>query len=88
MANINGKFMDNNIRFTLANTSANRWFNIRLETLGGIMIWLTATFAVMQNGRAENQAAFAATMGLLLSYTLNIKNLLGGARRQASLAEN
>ncbi|GLT85719.1 hypothetical protein SLE2022_038990 [Rubroshorea leprosula] len=88
MANINGKFMDNNIRFTLANTSANRWFNIRLETLGGIMIWLTATFAVMQNGKAENQAAFAATMGLLLSYTLNIKNLLGGARRQGSLAEN
>ncbi|GKV32073.1 hypothetical protein SLEP1_g40704 [Rubroshorea leprosula] len=88
MANINGKFMDNNIRFTLANTSANHWFNIRLETLGGIMIWLTATFAVMQNGRAENQAAFAATMGLLLSYTLNIKNLLGGARRQGSLAEN
>lgn len=88
MANINGKSMDNNIRFTLVNTSSNRWLTIRLETLGGIMIWMTATFAVMQNGRGENQAAFAATMGLLLSYTLNITNLLSGVLRQASRAEN
>lgn len=88
MVNINGKSMDNNIRFTLANTSTNRWLTIRLESLGGIMIWLTATFAVMQNGSAENQAAFAATMGLLLSYTLNITTLLSGVLRQASRAEN
>ncbi|KAI9198190.1 hypothetical protein LWI28_011687 [Acer negundo] len=88
MANINGKSMDNNIRFTLANTSSNRWLTIRLETLGGLMIWLTATFAVLQSGRMENQAAFASTMGLLLSYTLNITSLLSGVLRQASRAEN
>ncbi|KAK1568814.1 hypothetical protein Q3G72_029144 [Acer saccharum] len=88
MANINGKTMDNNIRFTLANTSSNRWLTIRLETLGGLMIWLTATFAVLQSGRTENQAAFASTMGLLLSYTLNITSLLSGVLRQASRAEN
>lgn len=88
MANINGKAMDNNIRFTLVNMSANRWLAIRLETLGGIMIWFTATFAVMQNGRAENQQAFASTMGLLLSYALNITGLLTGVLRLASLAEN
>ncbi|XP_068657301.1 ABC transporter C family member 2-like [Aristolochia californica] len=88
MASINGKSMDNNVRFTLANMSANRWLGIRLETLGGIMIWLTATFAVMQNHRAENQMVFAATMGLLLSYALNITNLLTGVLRLASLAEN
>ncbi|XP_057494162.1 ABC transporter C family member 2-like isoform X1 [Actinidia eriantha] len=88
MANINGKSMDNNIRFTLVNMSANRWLAIRLETLGGVMIWLTATFAVMQNGRAENQEAFASTMGLLLSYALNITGLLTGVLRLASLAEN
>ncbi|KAF3485182.1 hypothetical protein F2Q69_00053759 [Brassica cretica] len=78
MAKINGKSMDNNIRFTLANTSSNRWLTIRLETLGGVMIWLTATFAVLRNGNAENQAGFASTMGLLLSYTLNITSLLSG----------
>lgn len=88
MAGINGKSMDNNVRFTLVNMSANRWLAIRLETIGGLMIWLTATFAVMQNGRAENQEAFASTMGLLLSYALNITGLLTGVLRLASLAEN
>lgn len=88
MADINGKSMDNNIRFTLVNMSGNRWLAIRLETMGGLMIWLTASFAVLQNGRAENQEAFASTMGLLLSYTLNITGLLTGVLRLASLAEN
>jgi ABC-type multidrug transport system fused ATPase/permease subunit len=88
MAKINGDSMDNNIRFTLVNMSGNRWLAIRLETLGGLMIWLTATFAVMQNGRAENQQAFASTMGLLLSYALNITSLLTAVLRLASLAEN
>ncbi|XP_017970733.1 PREDICTED: ABC transporter C family member 12 isoform X2 [Theobroma cacao] len=88
VANINGKSMDNNIKFTLANSSSNRWLTIRLEALGGLMIWLTATFAVLQNGRAEDQAAFASAMGLLLSYTLNITSLLSGVLRQASRAEN
>lgn len=88
MANINGKSMDNNVRFTLVNMGGNRWLGIRLETIGGLMIWLTATFAVMQNGRAENQEAFASTMGLLLSYALNITSLLTGVLRLASLAEN
>ncbi|XP_060198228.1 ABC transporter C family member 12-like isoform X5 [Lycium barbarum] len=88
LASINGKSMDNNIRFTLANTSTNRWLTIRLETLGGIMIWLTATFAVIQNGRADDKVAVAATMGLLLSYSLNITTLLSNTLRQASRAEN
>uniref|UniRef100_A0A1D1Z5A5 ABC-type xenobiotic transporter n=2 Tax=Anthurium amnicola TaxID=1678845 RepID=A0A1D1Z5A5_9ARAE len=88
MAVINGRSMDNNVRFTLVNMSANRWLGIRLETLGGLMIWLTASFAVMQNQHAENQKAFASTMGLLLSYALNITNLLTAVLRLASLAEN
>ncbi|KAI4371833.1 hypothetical protein MLD38_010136 [Melastoma candidum] len=88
MAEINGKSMDNNIRFTLLNMSGNRWLAIRLEFLGGLMIWVTATFAVMQNEKAENQQAFASTMGLLLSYALNITGLLTGVLRLASLAEN
>ncbi|KAM6551936.1 hypothetical protein CsatB_001744 [Cannabis sativa] len=88
MSDINGRSVDNNIRFTLVNMSGNRWLAIRLETLGGLMIWFTATFAVMQNGRAENQQEFASTMGLLLSYALNITSLLTGVLRLASLAEN
>ncbi|KAL3741425.1 hypothetical protein ACJRO7_016980 [Eucalyptus globulus] len=88
LSTINAKAMDNNIRFTLVNISSNRWRSIRLETLGGIMIWLTATFAVMQTRKAENRAASASAMGLLLSYTLNITNLMSGVLRQASGAEN
>ncbi|KAI7751096.1 hypothetical protein M8C21_020501 [Ambrosia artemisiifolia] len=88
MAKINGNSMDNNIRFTLVNMGANRWLAIRLETVGGLMIWVTATFAVMQNGKARNQEAFASTMGLLLSYALNITTLLTSVLRLASLAEN
>ncbi|KAL6214048.1 hypothetical protein ACLB2K_013486 [Fragaria x ananassa] len=88
MAIINGRSMDNNIRFTLAIGGSNRWVAIRLETLGGIMIWVIATFAVMQNGRAENQVQFASTMGLLLTYTLNITSLLSDVLRRASRAEN
>ncbi|MQL75607.1 hypothetical protein Taro_007977 [Colocasia esculenta] len=88
MTAINGKSMDNNVRYTLVNMGANRWLGIRLETLGGLMIWLTATFAVMQNQRSENQKAFASTMGLLLTYALNITNLLTAVLRLASLAEN
>ncbi|CAK7350707.1 unnamed protein product [Dovyalis caffra] len=88
MAIINGKSMDNNIRFTLVNISSNRWLTTRLVTLGGIMIWLIATFAVLGNGRTENHVEFASIMGLLLSYTLNITDLLSGVLRQASSAEN
>ncbi|KAG2290989.1 hypothetical protein Bca52824_037658 [Brassica carinata] len=88
MAEINGKSMDNNIRFTLVNMGANRWLGIRLEFLGGLMVWLTASLAVMQNGKAENQQAFASTMGLLLSYALSITSSLTAVLRLASLAEN
>ncbi|KAF8030767.1 hypothetical protein BT93_D0065 [Corymbia citriodora subsp. variegata] len=88
IATSNAKAMDNNIRFTLVNLSSNIWLKIRLETLGGIMIWLIATFAVMQTRKEENRAAFASTMGLLLSYTLNITTLLSSVLRQASNAEN
>ncbi|KAF3609944.1 hypothetical protein DY000_02047561 [Brassica cretica] len=88
MAEINGRSMDNNIRFTLVNMGANRWLGIRLEVLGGLMVWLTASLAVMQNGKAENQQAFASTMGLLLSYALSITSSLTAVLRLASLAEN
>ncbi|KAL8091138.1 hypothetical protein AgCh_040299 [Apium graveolens] len=41
-----------------------------------------------KNGRAANQEAFAFTLGLLLSYALNITSLLTTVLRLASLAEN
>ncbi|CAI0545474.1 unnamed protein product [Linum tenue] len=88
MADINGKAMDNNTRFTLVIISSHRWLTIRVETLGAVMIWLIATFAVLENQKAKNRIAFASTTGLLLTYALNITSLLSAALRQASRAEN
>jgi ATP-binding cassette subfamily C (CFTR/MRP) protein 1 len=88
MAIKSGRAVDANIRYMVANTSSNRWLSIRLEFLGGLMIWITATLAVFGNARASDQAAFAPQMGLLLSYTLNITFLMMLTLRLASLAEN
>lgn len=88
MVQINGRTMDNNVRFTLVTISGNRWLAIRLETLGGLMIWFTATFAVLQSGKEDNQQTFDSMMGLLLTYALNITSLLTGVLRLGSQAEN
>ncbi|KAJ7553297.1 hypothetical protein O6H91_06G091300 [Diphasiastrum complanatum] len=88
LAEFNGKSMDHNVRFTLVSMSANRWLGIRLEFFGGVMIWLTATFAVLANARSADQASFAPQMGLLLSYALNITSIMTTFLRLASLAEN
>ncbi|KAG5234890.1 ABC transporter family member [Salix suchowensis] len=88
MAIINGKYMDNNIRFSLVTISSDGWLATRLVTLGGMMIWLIASFAVLGNARTENHVEFASIIGLLLSYTSNITDLLSNVLRQASKAEN
>lgn len=88
MARMNGQAMDTNARFTVVTMSSNRWLGVRLEFLGGLMIWLTGTMAVFGNARASDPAAFAPQMGLLLSYALNITNLMTAVLRLASLAEN
>lgn len=88
MSKMNAKAVDHNARFTLINMSSNRWLSIRLEFVGGLMIWMTATFAVLGNQRASDQSSFASEMGLILSYALNITTLLTTTLRLASIAEN
>ncbi|XP_024518371.1 ABC transporter C family member 2 isoform X2 [Selaginella moellendorffii] len=88
LAEFNGTTMDNNVRFTLVNMSGNRWLAVRLEFVGGLMIFLAAAFAVLANANASSQASVAPQMGLLLSYALNITSLLTAVLRLASLAEN
>ncbi|CAK9265220.1 unnamed protein product [Sphagnum jensenii] len=88
MAIMNGKAMDMNARFNFVNMSSNRWLSIRLEFLGGLMIWMTGTLAVLGNARATDPAAFAPLMGLLLSYAFNITQIMTTALRLASMAEN
>jgi ABC-type multidrug transport system fused ATPase/permease subunit len=88
MARMNGQAMDTNARFTVVTMSSNRWLAVRLEFLGGLMIWMTGTLAVFANARARDPASFAPQMGLILSYALNITNLMTAVLRLASLAEN
>jgi len=88
MAMMNGQAMDTNARFTVVTMSSNRWLAVRLEFLGGLMIWMTGTLAVFGNARARDPAVFAPQMGLILSYALNITNLMTAVLRLASLAEN
>lgn len=87
MSQFHARAVNTNTRFILINMGANRWLAIRLEFLGGLMIWIVASFAVLGNQRA-NGTAFASQMGLLLSYALNITSLLTSTLRLASVAEN
>ncbi|CAI5503205.1 unnamed protein product, partial [Closterium sp. Naga37s-1] len=88
MAGMNGRAVDRNTRFTLVSMSANRWLAIRLEFLGGLMIFATAVFAVMDVQRAGDQAALAPVMGLILSYALQITAMMTMVLRLLSVAEN
>lgn len=54
MVKINGKLVDNNIRFIFVNIICNCWFIIRLEIFGGVMIWLIVIFVVMRSSNIEN----------------------------------
>ncbi|CAI7794551.1 unnamed protein product, partial [Closterium sp. NIES-54] len=86
MAAMNGRAVDRNTRFTLVSMSANRWLAIRLEFLGGLMIFATAVFAVMDVQRAGDQAALAPVMGLILSYALQITAMMTMVLRLLSVA--
>ncbi|KAH7289296.1 hypothetical protein KP509_31G069200 [Ceratopteris richardii] len=87
MSQFHANAVNTNTRFILVNMSANRWLAIRLEFLGGLMIWIVASLAVLGNQRAIG-SSFASQMGLLLSYALNITSLLTSTLRLASIAEN
>jgi ABC-type multidrug transport system fused ATPase/permease subunit len=83
-ASIAGK-IDAQTRMTLALFSANRWLSLRLELLGGLMILVCALFLVIG---AQNGAVDPGTIGLALSYALQITGLLNMTVRLAAVAEN
>ena len=77
--------VDAQTRMTLALFSANRWLSLRLELLGGLMILVCAMFLVIG---AQNGAVDPGTIGLALSYALQITGLLNMTVRLAAVAEN
>jgi ABC-type multidrug transport system fused ATPase/permease subunit len=83
MVEESGRKLDANTRMSVASFSANRWLSIRLEFLGGLMVFAAAVFAVaMRKVIGPEEAA------LSLSYALQITGLLNMTTRLASLAEN
>lgn len=60
-----------------------RWLSVRLESLGAFATLLTAIVAVEQRGSSVD----SSTMGLLLSYTMQITLITNMTLRVASLAE-
>mmetsp|Transcript_33899 Transcript_33899/g.102232 ORF Transcript_33899/g.102232 Transcript_33899/m.102232 type:complete len:726 (+) Transcript_33899:1367-3544(+) len=77
--------VDGQARFMLALVSSNRWLSIRLEVLGGFMIMVTAVLLVIG---ANAGAVNPSSVGLSLSYALQITGLLNMVVRLAALAEN
>eukprot|EP00051_Salpingoeca_urceolata_P019849 m.293491 g.293491 ORF g.293491 m.293491 type:complete len:1641 (-) comp19492_c0_seq12:32-4954(-) len=75
--------IDRQVRMNLATFSANRWLSIRLEILGGLMIFASAVFVV-----AMRKVLDPGQTGLALSYALQITGLLNMTVRLAALAEN
>ena len=83
MVEESGRKLDANTRMNVASFSANRWLSVRLEFLGGLMVFAAAVFAVaMRRVIGPEEAA------LSLSYALQITGLLNMTTRLASLAEN
>jgi len=80
--------VDNNIRFNIVNMSSNRWLSVRLELIGGCMIFACAILTVIQRGNSTDSASGSAQMGLTLSYALQITGLLTMVIRLASMTEN
>lgn len=75
--------IDRQVRMNLATFSANRWLSIRLELLGGIMIFGASLFVV-----ATRYTLNGGQTGLVLSYALQITGLLNMTIRLAAAAEN
>ncbi|KAJ3144839.1 hypothetical protein HDU89_007726 [Geranomyces variabilis] len=78
-ARING----NNAPYFLLIT-AQRWLAIRLETLGGIMVFFAATFGLLNR---TNSTLTAALLGLSLSYALQVTTTLNWCVRQFTETE-
>ena len=83
MSNMNQCRLDNHLRMNMASFSANRWLGIRMEALGGLLIFASAIFVVLGSAQIDPEQ-----VGLQLSYAIRITGLLNLIVRILSLAEN
>ncbi|SPQ99729.1 unnamed protein product (mitochondrion) [Plasmodiophora brassicae] len=86
-AKSNAERIDNNLRFLLVSFSSNRWLSLRLELLGGAVVFGCALFIVLPV-RGVDAVMTGALAGLLLTYALQLTGLLNRNVRLGSMAEN
>ena len=72
--------VDANLRAYYPSISANRWLAVRLEFLGSVIILAAAGFAIISV--ASNSGLSAGTVGLAMSYALQITQSLNWIVRQ------
>uniref|UniRef100_A0A914V1R6 ABC-type glutathione-S-conjugate transporter n=2 Tax=Plectus sambesii TaxID=2011161 RepID=A0A914V1R6_9BILA len=77
--------MDTHVRIKYLNLIANRWLAVRLELVGNFVVLFAALFAVLS--RDWGNPTTAATIGLSVSYSLNITFMLNFAIRMVSELE-
>eukprot|EP00127_Corallochytrium_limacisporum_P002056 Clim_evm44s99 gene=Clim_evmTU44s99 len=78
----NERKVDHNAKAVFANGSANRWFGVRMEIMGNMIVFLAAIFAVAQRNHISSSA-----VGLSLSYALSVTSTLNFFMRQAAAIE-
>ncbi|KJH49323.1 ABC transporter, ATP-binding protein [Dictyocaulus viviparus] len=83
--NGSGKIVDAFIRCKYSNIVANRWLAIRLEMIGILVIFFAALFAVIS--KEFGWVTSPGTVGVSISYALNITEVLNFAVRQISEIE-
>ena len=83
MGSMNRIRLDNHLRMNLASFSANRWLGMRMEILGGLLIFASAVFIVVGSKQLDPES-----VGLQLTYAIQITGLLNLVVRISSLAEN
>nr|XP_056714411.1 multidrug resistance-associated protein 1-like isoform X2 [Euleptes europaea] len=76
--NQNKDVINENLVCFYNNVISNRWLAVRLEFLGNLMVFFAALLAVLANGKVDS-----ATVGLSISYALNITQSLNFWVRKA-----
>ncbi|OLY82861.1 Metal resistance protein YCF1 [Smittium mucronatum] len=96
----NKRFLTMNTHLLTLNTKAqfpyislNRWLSIRLESIGGLIIFFASLFAVVSalisHNKNGSSSISASRVGLAVSYSLSVtQNLSWGIRQTAELENN
>jgi ATP-binding cassette, subfamily C (CFTR/MRP), member 1 len=79
--------LDENIRAHYCNKTAERWLSVRLELIGATIAGLAAVFAARVAVSGSDNANFASTAGLSLTYAISVTSLLNWVVRSFAQLE-